>query len=148
MIFKKEYVICPICKSKKCIREYDYLTHSEKIECNNCNYKICFTYINDMDGNVVKLDDNKNLTFENLISKEFLSKIPCGIVISQHIDGEIVGNAIKSEIHQYKTLLKTNYYGRRHYTAFNTTLYRLLDNKITVDVIYEKQNNDEDELPF
>ncbi len=148
MIYKKEYVKCPNCTSEECIREYNYLTYSEKIECNNCKYKISFTYITDVNGNKIKLDANKDLTFGNLISKEFLLKIPCGIVISQHIDGEIVGNAIKSEIHQYKTLLKTSHYGRRHYTAFNTTLYRLLDNKITVDVIYEKQNNDEDELPF
>ena len=108
MIFKKEYVICPICKSKKCIREYDYITCSEKIECCNCKHKIQFTYIKDKKGKVIKLNDNRELAVENLISKEFLLKIPCGILINQHFDGEIIGNAIKSVIDQYKTLLKSN----------------------------------------
>lgn len=147
MIYKKEYTTCPNCKSKECVHEYDYLTYSEKLECSNCKYKISFTYITDVNGNTIKLDDNKNLTFKNLISKEFLLKVPCGVVINQHTDGEIIGNAIMSEIHQYKTLLKTDHYGRHHYTNFNTTIYRLLDNKITVDVLYEKQDKDDD-LPY
>lgn len=148
MIFKKEYTACPNCKSKECVHEYDYLTYSEKLECSNCKYKISFTYITDENGNTIKLDDNMNLTLKNLINKRFLSKVPCGIVINQNNDGEIIGNAIMSEIHQYKTLINTDLYRRHHYTNFNATLYRLLDNKMTVDVLYEKEDNYDDDLPF
>ncbi len=148
MIYQKQNVTCPICKSVECIHEYDYLTLSEKIECSNCKYSICFTYITDVKGNTIKLDNNKYLILENLISKGFLMKNPFGILINQYVNGKIIGNAIKSELHQYNTLLKSSKSGEQRYNLSKTTIYRYLDNKITVDVIFKNYNDHGDELPF
>jgi len=148
MIYKKEYITCPICKSEECIREYDYLIQSEKIKCSNCKYSICFTYITDVKGKVIKLNDNKDLTLGNLVSKGFLAKIPFGFVINQHSDGEIIGNAFKSEIHQYKTMLEYNHTAGYQNGYLKSTIYRFVNNKITVDIIYEKQDDFLDDPPF
>lgn len=148
MIYKKEYITCPICKSDECIREYDYLTLSEKIGCSNCKYKIRFNYINDKKGNTIKLDDNKDLTMGNLVSQGFLARIPVGIVINQHSNGEIIGDAFKSELHRYNTMLKyTNSAGYQN-GYLKSSIYRFVNNKITVDVIFENQDDFRDDPPF
>ena len=149
MIYKKEYRKCPICKSDECVRELDYLTNTEFMKCKHCDYNICFTFTNDSNGKIVELDSSKILSLENLVTKEFLKKNPFGILIDQSIFGEITGYAFKSTRHKHDAILDyKNPEESLRNMPLKTIIYRLVKNKIILDIIFKNQYYYRDELPF
>jgi len=72
-----DYIECPRCE-QEAFSDYYYKTGEEYINCNSCGYHYSFVIKRDEEGNMIKIDESKDLAIDNVVREEKEIKEPYG----------------------------------------------------------------------
>ena len=72
-----DYIKCPNCK-QEAFSDFYYKTGEEYINCDSCGYHYSFVIKRDSEGNMIKIDENKEYSIDNVVREEKLFKNPYG----------------------------------------------------------------------
>lgn len=72
-----DYIECPNCK-QDAVSDYYYKTGEEYINCNSCGYHYSFVIKRDSEGNMIKINESKDLAIDNVVREEKLFENPYG----------------------------------------------------------------------
>jgi hypothetical protein len=80
-----DYIECPNCK-QEAFSDYYYKTGEEYINCSSCGYHYSYIIKRDDDGNMIKIDENKDFAIDNVVREEKELKEPYGAYRIKHYD--------------------------------------------------------------
>jgi DNA-directed RNA polymerase subunit RPC12/RpoP len=103
------YINCPNCDSPDCSDDFYYKNNEEYVNCPDCGYHRSVYWRRDDQGNLMRKDETKECTFDNLISEEVLIDKPFG---SYRIKGVFGASQIgtletKETFEEFKSQLDT-----------------------------------------
>ena len=102
-----DYINCPNCDSPDCHVDFYYKNNEEYVNCPDCGYHRSVYWKRDEEGNLMRKDETKEYTFDNLISEEVLIDKPFGAYrIKSTFGGSQVGTlATEKEFEELKSQL-------------------------------------------
>jgi Zn ribbon nucleic-acid-binding protein len=72
-----DYIDCPNCK-QEAFSDYYYRTGEQYVNCAYCGYHYSVSIKRDENGNMIKLDESKELAVDNVVREEFIIDKPYG----------------------------------------------------------------------
>ena len=128
---------CPRCKSEKCLCESYYKTGEENISCHDCGYYRSYFFKRDDNGNFIKKDETKDITFDNLVSEEVLLENPYGIYEIDTIGGGGTGGTLET-LKDYKKFIseiacRTN----QDHNIKKVIVSRFIDGEFIREIIFQ-----------
>jgi Zn ribbon nucleic-acid-binding protein len=92
-----DFIECPRCKSEDCFDDYYYKTGEEYISCPDCGYNRSSFIKRDDEGNMFKIDEDKDFAIDNVVREETLLEEPYCAFMIRYEDGVGSGGAIPTK---------------------------------------------------
>jgi Zn ribbon nucleic-acid-binding protein len=139
------HIECPRCKSEDCFEDYYYKTGEEYVSCPDCGYSRSFVIKRDSEGKMVKLDESKDLAFDNVVTEETLLEEPFGAFRIQYEGGMGSGGAIPTEddYHLFVSDIVSLTNQPQHKMEL-VTISRFVDGEIKKEIIWEPLKKEEE----
>jgi Zn ribbon nucleic-acid-binding protein len=92
-----DFIECPRCKREDCFDDYYYKTGEEYISCPDCGYNRSSFIKRDDEGNMLKIDEDKDFAIDNVVREETLLEEPYCAFMIRYEDGVGSGGAIPTK---------------------------------------------------
>jgi len=133
-----DYIDCPRCEQDNCISDFYYKTGEEYLSCGDCGYYYSFVIARDQDGNMIKIDETKELSIDNVLRKETLIDNPYGSFITEFDDGMRSCGTLETEEDYDKFVSEIVSFTNQENSIVEATVSRFIDGKINKEVIFKK----------
>ena len=133
-----DYIDCPRCKQYNCISDFYYKTGEEYVNCGDCGYYYSFVIARDKDGNMIKIDETKDLAIDNVLRKETLIDNPYGSFITEFDDGMRSCGTLETKEDYDKFVSEIVSFTNQENSIVEATVSRFIDEKINKEVIFKK----------
>ena len=133
-----DYIECPRCE-QEAYSDYYYKTGEEYINCNSCGYHYSFVIKRDEEGNMIKIDESKDLAIDNVVREEKEIKEPyCAYSIE--VDNGVRSCGTLETKKDYDEFVSdiVSLYNQEH-NMQEVIVSRFADGKINREVIYKNK---------
>ena len=132
------YIDCPRCKQDNCISDFYYKTGEEYVSCGDCGYYYSFVIKRDSEGEMIKIDENKELSVDNVLRKETLIDNPYGSFITEFDNGMRSCGTLETKEDYDKFVSEIVSFTNQENSIVEATVSRFIDEKINKEVIFKK----------
>lgn len=138
------YIECPRCGSEDCFEDYYYKTGEEYVSCPDCGYNRSFVIKRDNEGNMIKKDETKDFTFDNLVTEETLLEEPFGAFLIRYDSGVGSGGTLSTE-EDYNTFVSdiVSLTNQPDHKMESAVVRRFVDGEIKKETIWETSKKEE-----
>ena len=133
-----DYIDCPRCKQDNCISDFYYKTGEEYVSCGDCGYYYSFVIKRDSEGEMIKIDENKELSVDNVLRKETLIDNPYGSFITEFDNGMRSCGTLETKEDYDKFVSEIVSFTNQENSIVEATVSRFIDEKINKEVIFKK----------
>ena len=132
------YIDCPRCKQDNCISDFYYKTGEEYVSCGDCGYYYSFVIKRDSEGKMIKIDETKELSVDNVLRKETLIDNPYGSFITEFDNGMRSCGTLETKEDYDKFVSEIVSFTNQENSIVEATVSRFIDEKINKEVIFKK----------
>jgi Zn ribbon nucleic-acid-binding protein len=138
-----DFIECPRCKSEDCFDDYYYKTGEEYISCPDCGYNRSSFIKRDDEGNMFKIDEDKDFAIDNVVREETLLEEPFGAYLIRYEDGSGSGGATPTE-DDYNTFVSdiVSLTNQPDHKMKRVIVSRFVDGEIKKETIWETTNKE------
>lgn len=133
-----DYIDCPRCKQDNCVSDFYYKTGEEYVSCGDCGYYYSFVIKRDSEGKMIKIDETKELSANNVITKETIIDNPYGAFIIEFDDGMRNCGTLETKQDYDKFVSDILSSTNQESSIVKATVSRLVDEKINKEVVFKK----------
>jgi len=135
-----EDISCPNCKSENCYSELWNQTGEEHFLCLECGYYYLFTWKRDEQGNFILIDDEKKISYDNLILEIEEIQNPLGVFSVTYTNGISEYNPLRNQ-EDYDCLNKFVAKIKENSDIIEVVLKRYVDGELIMEVLLARENN-------
>lgn len=135
-----DYIECPRCNSYGCVNDYYYKSGEEYTNCFECGYHRSFHFKRDGDGKFIKIDEQKDDTYDNLQSEEIHLENPFGSYRVTNTDETASCGTLDTEYEYEKFVSEIVSLTNQENKIKEACVSRLIDGKIEKEIIYTLKN--------
>lgn len=132
-----DYIECPRCEQEAFI-DYYYKTGEQYINCSSCGYHYSIFIQRDKEGKMIKLDESKELTVDNVLIEEKEIKNPYCAYIIEYNNGVRSGGTIETEEDYDKFVSDIVSFTNQEHNIQEVIVSRFIDGNINREVIFKK----------
>ena len=129
-----DYIECPVCIGNDCMEEYNYKTGEFYIFCAECGYIKEFFIERDSNGKMIKKDNDKELTLDNVTYKKIEVADPYGAFRTEFKTNHICLGTLKNEL-EYEKYVSEIISVQNEISL--SVVSRYVDGKINKEIIYQ-----------
>lgn len=135
---------CPRCGSEECFEDYYYKTGEEYVNCPDCGYHRSFFIKRDDEGKMIKLDESKELSFDNVVTEETVLEEPFGAFRIMYDNSSGSGGVIPTE-DDYNTFVSeiVSLTNQPDHKMESVVVSRFVDGEIKKETIWETSKKEE-----
>jgi Zn ribbon nucleic-acid-binding protein len=134
-----DFIECPRCKSEDCFDDYYYKTGEEYISCPDCGYNRSSFIKRDDEGNMFKIDEDRDFAIDNVVREETLLEEPYCAFMIRYEDGVGSGGAIPTK-EEYDIFVSdiVSMTNQPDHKMEEVTISRFVDGEIKKETIWEQ----------
>ena len=132
-----DYIECPRCKQDDCVSDFYYKTGEEYVSCGDCGYYYSFVIKRDSEGKMIKIDETKELSANNVITKETIIDNPYGSFIIEFNDGMRNCGTLETKEDYDKFVSDIASFTNQEHDIKQAVVSSLIDGKIIKETIFK-----------
>lgn len=131
-----DYIECPRCK-EEAFSDFYYKTGEEYINCNNCGYHYCYIIKRDDEGKMIKIDESKDFTIDNVVIEEKEIKEPYGAYRIEFNDGVGSCGTLETDDDYQKFVSDIVSFTNQEHNIKEVVVNKLVGDKIHKEIIFD-----------
>jgi Zn ribbon nucleic-acid-binding protein len=132
-----DYISCPRCQQENCISDFYYKTGEEYVSCGDCGYYYSFVIKRDSEGKMIKIDETKELSVDNVITKETLLDNPYGSFITEFTNGIRSCGTLETKKDYDEFVSEIVSFTNQEHNIKQAIVSRLFDGNIIKEIIFK-----------
>ncbi len=133
-----EYIECPRCNSDHCFSDFNYKTGEDVIFCSECGYLSEFLYKRDGNGKLIRNDESKGYTHDNLIAIQRTIESPYGSYRVESINGGATCGTLVTEDDYSKFVSEIVSLINQENKIKEAVVSRFVEGKVTKDTLFSR----------
>jgi hypothetical protein len=131
-----DYIECPNCK-QEAFSDFYYKTGEEYINCDSCGYHYSFVIKRDSEGNMIKIDESKEYSIDNVVREEKLLKEPYGAYSIEFDNGVRSCGTLETEKDYDEFASEIVSFTNQEHNIQKAIVSRLINGKINKETLWK-----------